>query len=125
MSEEKPRTTAVPRLHALIVVGAFLSALIAAGHGVGPIGLLLVLGWDYWRGPVILGWAAIVVLVVGSLTPGPRAWAITLVGAICTAMSWCAFAVHSEALPATIIYSLPYLLSVAFLFLRMLVPRAE
>lgn len=99
----------VQRILGLIVIGTFTTSLVVAGHGVAPIGLIMIIGWEYWLTVSVMAWAAIAILVVGCLTSGRRAWGFMLAGAILVSLAWLAFLLQSDAILTTIIFSAHFL----------------
>ena len=79
----------------------YLIAMIAAGHGVGPIGLLLIFGdSSAWGGHIALGWFSIVVMFLLSLPQlkNLRSKGLQLLGIVILYISWLSFAA-AEARP--------------------------
>jgi hypothetical protein len=111
------------RLHALLVVGAFLTSIVVAGHGMGPIGLLLVLGWEAWLLPVLTGWATLIVLTIGCLSTGTRSRGLIAVGAVLTIVAWLACVRQADAVAETIRWSSHYLIAVVTFLVRLAVAR--
>ena len=91
------------------LIAAFAVALVAAGHGLGPIGLLLVLGWGYWTAPVVVGWAAILLLVVGRAGSSSTGSILHRLGGILSLASWALFLSMAEVPSVTMVTSIPYL----------------
>ena len=92
----------------LLVIGiivAYLWSAVAAGHGVGFVGLLLVVGWEYWFTPVSLGWIGIVLLIGGKLFD--RLEFVLHFGVAFIVVSWAIFLWHSDIL-MNIITSIPF-----------------
>ena len=104
------------RLKPLVVVVAFLTCLIAVGHGVGPLGFLLVIG-DFIPSPIrILGFAAVVILLTSALLSGQPAKTAKAVGVVVALIVWVCFLSYSEPAATTILFSLHFLASIALLF---------
>jgi len=73
----------------------YLIAMIAAGHGVGPIGLLLIYGDNSaWEGRIAFGWFSIVTLFCLSLPnlKRLRSKGVQLLGIVILYLSWFSFA---------------------------------
>ena len=90
------------------VIATFMASVVAAGHGVGPIGLLLVMGWKHWLPHVILGWLAVFVLGVGSVT-GAHSSTLLRAGSVLVLLAWVLFQSRSEAFLVSLLFSLPFL----------------
>ena len=90
------------------IVGTYLCSGIAAGHGVGPVGLLLVFGWEYWSLPVLLGWIGIALLIDGKLFNSLRL--CRQFGVASISVSWVIFLWKSDMLLSTIIFLIPFLI---------------
>ena len=101
-----------------LLVLTFAATLIAAGHGVGPIGLLLALGWEHWFTPVLLGWSSIVVLLAGKIIRGRLSQELLRAGGVLSLVSWVLFSLRAEVLVITLASSLPYLACLAMWFQR-------
>ncbi len=99
--------------HTGVLVLAFSMCVIAAGHGAGPIGLLLALGWnDEWLFQVIAGWVGVATLVFGRALSEHRTW-IMHAGAVLSVISWVLFVWKSELKTFSLVSSLPYLATMA------------
>jgi hypothetical protein len=93
----------------LVLLATFGSCLIAANHGIGPIALLLVLGWNNeWLLPVMTGWVAIGLLIAGQLAASSSR-VLPIAGAVLLGASWLCFLRGSERWPDTVLFSLPFL----------------
>ena len=77
--------------HVIGLIATFSICMIAAGHGVGPIGLLLVLGWPAWAAPGVAGWLGIVALVIGRARGGDSGVRLLCAGVVLVALSWGTF----------------------------------
>ncbi len=60
----------------LAVMGGFGTAMIAAGHGVGPAGLLMFLGQGDWHTPMAVAWSGVAVLMALALVPNRWCYAL-------------------------------------------------
>lgn len=106
--------------HTIVLIGTFSLSVIAAGHGVGPIGLLPALGWnDEWLLQVIFGWVGILVLLLGCALRHRRLWVAQLAGVL-SALSWLLFLAKSELIVESVAFSIPYLAALALWFQRTL-----
>jgi hypothetical protein len=84
---------------ALIIT--YLIAMVAAGHGLGPIGLLLVFGDNsVWEGPIALGWFSVIIMFCLSLPQLKHVCSkgVQLFGIGILCFSWFSFA-SAEAHP--------------------------
>lgn len=99
----------------VILVVTFLASIVAAGHGVAPIGLLLVLGFGHWLPPITLAYAAIAVVVAGGWLGGRYSAGLLRLGSVLLMVSWGFFQTRSDAFLPSLPLSLPFLgASVAF-----------
>ena len=94
-----------------ILLSTFAATILFGGHGFGPLGLLLALGWDEWTIPVILGWSGIGVVIAGKLTTGVLGARLLRLGTLTCTVAWTTFVWRSEILPFTLLTSLPFLAS--------------
>lgn len=117
--------TKASRLLALLVIGTFLTSLVAAGHGVLPVGVLLVFFWGYWSIINVLAWLGMLFLILGCVLPGRAAWRMMLFGAILLTGAWLSFLSLSEPMFSSIVFSLHFLVSVIFLFKNLFLHRFE
>lgn len=111
------------RLLALLVIGTFVTSFVAAGHGVGPIGLLLVIGWGYWTPVLVLAWTSIVALFAGCLFYGRNARGFIFVGATLASVAWIAFLFMSDSALSTVVFSSHFLVAIILLFRHLYVHR--
>ena len=95
--------------HTAWLVATFAGVVLFAGHGLAPIGLLLVAGWsDTWILAVITGWLSIIVLVFGrALFVDRRGYLFA--GAVLSAGSWALFMLESQNPFASLAFSVPYI----------------
>jgi hypothetical protein len=91
------------------LIVSFSMALIGAGHGVAPLGLLLVWGIGHWFEPVVLGWLAIIVLLTGALVSRWSSLPVLPIGAALLFADWCYFMSLTEGLPLVLVLSAPFL----------------
>ena len=85
--------------------------IIGAGHGAGPVGLLLVLGdFSAWGWHLAFGWSG-VLLTLAALFFSRRIIHVGLGagGLLCLAASWTLFFLATETRGFTLITSLPFL----------------
>src|SRR5436190_21798905 len=78
-------------------VTTFLASVVAAGHGVAPVLLLLVMGWEYWLPHALLGWTGIIVCVVGAYKGGWLGIQLLRTGSVVLVAAWCLIQSRSEA----------------------------
>ena len=111
--------TDVPSWNYVIgLIASFSICMIAAGHGAGPIGLLLVRGWPAWAAPGVTGWLGIVALVFGRGRGGDSGVRILCAGVVLVGVSWILFAMQSTSPGGTVAFSLPYFVATALLVRR-------
>lgn len=91
----------------------YVCSLVVAGHGVGPVGLLLVLGWEAWAMPVILGWLGMMLLVGGKVFGNSKI--LSQIGAVSILVSWALILSESEPL-INLISSIPFFICLLFWF---------
>lgn len=98
-------------LAAVILVASFAIVIVGAGHGAGPIGLLLVLGsFSAWGFHMTLGWGGVLLTLAALFCSQTRshvrfaAW-----GLACIAASWALFFGASEISGFTLVTSIPFL----------------
>jgi hypothetical protein len=100
--------------HTLVLIVTFVVVIIAAGHSVAPVGLLLALGWNRdWLAPVVVGWMAIIVIILGRAWRNGHDLQALRAGGILSGCSWILFVFGSEARLLTVVLSLPFLASLA------------
>jgi len=90
----------------------FACVLIGAGHGVGPIGLLMVVGSpEAWGLPMAAGWTGLAALALAALVAARSMYtALTLAGLGMVFLSWCLFVAQSASVFASVVYfSIPFL----------------
>jgi hypothetical protein len=97
------------------LIATFALVVIVAGHGVAPLGYLMVWGWGAWTAPDLLAWVAMALLANGGLVaPGrPVGHGLLWLGGLASIASWILFIRRSELLPLTLASSLPYLACLA------------
>ena len=110
-------------LRFLAVVGLlalFGVVMIGAGHGAGPVGLLLVLGRaKEWVPGQVLGWIGVSLCVGAVFRPTRRGYLGTLLfGLGFLVLSVVAFAVPSDAPASTLAFSVPLLGASLFVVAR-------
>lgn len=103
------RTDGLSPRWTLAVVATFAIALVAAGHGVAPIGLLLIFGLEKFLVPVVLGWLGIAALVLSAVLHSERAPVLALLGSLLALAAWALFQGASDEPLAGMLGSLPFL----------------
>lgn len=96
---------------AVILVATFAIVLVAAGHGVAPIGMLLVIGnFSEWGFPMTLGWVG-VLLTFSALFSSQSPYHVRLAGCglVGLAASWLLLLIASEGRIFTFVTSIPFL----------------
>jgi hypothetical protein len=90
---------------------AFAVPIIAAGHGAGPIGLLLFFGaWDAWGSPLNFGWLGIICLGASCFASGRLYLCVAAASLALLGISWVLFYEATESVGLTIATSLPLLI---------------
>ena len=106
----------------------FASVLIGAGHGVGPIGLLLFGDVEAWGVPMAAGWAGLAALVAAALAPPRVLYGLLVSGGLgLLFLSWGLFVAESASVFASVVYfSIPFLAAAAgrLIYLAVQVRRA-
>ena len=101
--------------HRFVVVAALVLAhgliVIIAGHGIGPVALLMVFGSaSAWQSGQLLGWLGAVVLLPALLVRSERAQvSLRVWGAGLLLLSAAAFIAHSESRVVSSLTALPLL----------------
>ncbi len=106
---------------ALVTVALFCSTLLMAGHGIGPVALLLVLGWESWFWPVLVGWFGIANLMAsGYRIGGPPTLRplLGLIGAASLLVSFLLFIRLSE-IWGNSVWGLPFLVALVVNIVRL------
>ena len=96
---------------ALALVGSFGVVIVAAGHGAGPIGLLLFLGsFSDWGLHLALGWTG-VLSTLAALFCSPARFHVGFAasGLAVLAAAWVLFLTASEGPELTLMTSIPFL----------------
>ena len=94
---------------ALGAVFSLAIVIIGAGHGAGPVGLLLVLGsFSAWGWPLVFGWSGVLLTVTALFFPSRAAhvW-LGISGLLCLVVSWTLFFLATEVRSFTLVTSLP------------------
>jgi hypothetical protein len=87
----------------------FSMVFVAAGHGVAPIGIFLLLGFKGWPLPVGSALLSMGLLLSSDLTPrSPLRLLIGFVAVGGMSFAWFLFFSQSEARPLTLISSVPF-----------------
>lgn len=100
------------------VIITYLIAMIAAGHGLGPIGLLLVFGDNAaWEGRIALGWFSVIIMFCLSMPQlkHVRHKGVQLLGIGMLYFSWLSFAsaeAHPDWLTTHLLFSVPFQITV-------------
>lgn len=89
------RATRLSRKWTAILLAVFGFTPLGAGHGVAPIGLLLVLGWEEFLVPIVLGWLGVATLTVSPWVATGPGRVLGLVGAFL--LSLCVWLVQQRA----------------------------
>jgi hypothetical protein len=95
---------------------AFGCVLIGAGHGAGPIGLVMLAGSpEAWGFPTTVGWVGIALLAISVSFPRRGLYlSLTLVGLAMVVASWWLFISPSSSLEWSLVYSIPFLSVLAY-----------
>jgi hypothetical protein len=93
------------------IIVTYLGSMVAAGHGVIPVALLLILGWEFWFIPVLLGWIGIVFLLGGKLFD--RLKFCRQFGVATILASWVIFLWNSDIL-MNLISSIPFFICLVY-----------
>ena len=101
----------------ILIVVTFVTSLIAAGHGIAPVGLVLVFGESIWLPLVIPAWSAIVILTGGLFVRGRPYRLSLLAGTIIAVLAWVVALVMSDSIFSTTLFSLHFL-AAGFFVLR-------
>ena len=113
MKKETTRIGQAVRACALGVT--YLMVVIVAGHGLGPIGLLLVFGRaPEYVIPMASGWLGLVALILTVVLPAQLWRWIGIAAVILLVSSWASFLMVSEWKFVTIATSIPMFASVAW-----------
>ncbi len=94
----------------LAALAAFGIVIIAAGHGAGPVGILMFIGSaSAWGLPMAIGWGAIAALIVASFIPFRWPYlVVTLSGYAALAASLAIFVSRSERPEASAVFATPF-----------------
>ncbi len=105
------------KILALLSVFTFVTSLVAIGHGIAPIALLLGISLlafvnpnsgeadPVWVGIFVLAWMAIIALMVSCLLRGHKSWWTALSGALLCGFAWTGFVFYSDPPVTTFIFS--------------------
>lgn len=93
----------------IIHLGSFAIVFVVAGHGVAPLGLILVTGkFSVWGFHLTLGWVAVLLTCVAMFCSGARRHFIfAACGLACVAVSWALFVTITESNGITLVTSIP------------------
>ena len=106
------RTALVTAL-SIACLASLCFVVVAAGHGVGIVGYILVYGAEHWLPASVPAFAGAAALVLGAIA-SQRRWGVwvNLAGCGLTLLSWLEFASTSEFHLITLVTSTPYLVAV-------------
>jgi hypothetical protein len=102
--------TRVSRRTTLTLVALFLVALVPGGHGVAPLGLFLVHGWEQYPVGALLAWLALLFLGAGLVARAALAAPLSLLGSALALLAWGLFEARVDEFLAGVVGSLPFLL---------------
>lgn len=103
----------ISRRTSTALVAAFLLALVPAGHGVAPVALFLVHGWErFWIG-TCLAWLALAFLGSSLVVKPTLAPLLALLGTLLAVLAWALFEAAADDLLLAVVASLPFLVCVA------------
>jgi hypothetical protein len=89
---------------------AFSAVFLLGGHGAGPIGMLLFLGWRGWPLQMLVGWLAIALIISGlAVRDAKQGLELRQGGGVVLAIAWITFALQSEYFGVTLLTSIPFL----------------
>ena len=103
--------TVAASLVAIILTASFAIVIVFAGHGVVPVGLLLVGGsFSAWGFPMTLGWGGVLLTLTALFCSQTRLHCLLAAcGLACIVASWALFFGASEASGLTLVTSIPFL----------------
>ena len=108
----------VPKLRwTVALLAAWACVILAAGHGVAPLGAVLVFGFREWRSPAIVGWTGLL-LVLGAHWRGGRVMYAS--GLALLALAW-GIALGQVDVPAVTLLTSPLFLVLFGYQLRLVV----
>ena len=101
----------VASLTAIALVAAFAVVIVAAGHGVGPVGLLLVLGsFSAWGLHMVIGWVGVLLTLAALFCSRVRLHVgLAVGGLVFLAVAWVLFLTASEDPGLTLMTATPFL----------------
>lgn len=107
----KPKILCIRILESVFLVLSFGIVMIAAGHGIGPIGYLLIAGRaPEWYFGIVSSWVGIGFIVVGLFRNSPNSYiGQHFIGLIAILISWVYFLLFSEDKLFTLATSIPFL----------------
>lgn len=95
----------------MATVVSFLLIVIGAGHGIAPVGLILVFGWEYWFLPNALTALGSILLFGAAMAGAPQTHtflsAVRIIG-LTAAWFSCAFMVDSSTLFLPLLTAIPF-----------------
>jgi hypothetical protein len=92
-----------------LLVGVFSLTLLNGGHGVAPLGMLLVLGWERFLVPTLLVWLGILALLASPWVPSAYRRTLASCGAISLLVALLLAQARSDHLDLAALLSLPFL----------------
>ncbi len=103
-AKDEPSAKALRVACSVVMLLGFSATVIAAGHGVLPAGLLLVLGGGDWDSAIALAWVGILILLVGDWVHESKVSAtVGLLGVILVTYAWVLFVSESEDLRISLV----------------------
>jgi hypothetical protein len=84
--------------YAIVIVGA--------GHGMGPVGAIMILGMHSWILPGLLSWVGVALLVCAVGLNRLRC-IVSCIALVSLAIGWSVFVLSTESLSFTLITSVP------------------
>lgn len=98
----------VSRRSTLSLIATFAIALVPGGHGVAPVGLFLIHGWERFLAATLLGWLAVLVLGASAFL-WRHAPALGFLGGLVALLAWALFQGASDEPLLGALASLPFL----------------
>lgn len=98
----------------LALLASYSVVCVAANHGIGPVGLIMVTGREgLWLLGMALGWLGWVAIFGSFVFPkGKILWSCQVTGLAFVFMSWCVFISQTIDFSFTLITSVPFLIVV-------------
>jgi hypothetical protein len=101
----------VSRKTSLALVALFLLALVPAGHGVAPLALFLVYGWERYSVGTALACLALGFLGSGLVVRAALAPTLSLIGSLIALLAWVLIETSADDFHAAVVGSSPFLLA--------------